>query len=65
MNVFCIRHPKYVVANAPDLSCKVCCRRYVDHVVDKQKALRDGKEFDTYKWLESKTSGKYKDNNSY
>lgn len=54
-NVVCMRHPRYDRNSAPDLSCKVCCRHYVDHILARQNALRESKNFDTYKWLEEKT----------
>lgn len=63
-NVVCIRHPKYKAAHqAPDLSCKVCCRQYVNTILQRQAELCKG-EFDTYKWLGSKTNGRQEDNNS-
>jgi len=60
-NVVCIRHPKYNADNqAPDLSCKMCCRSYVDRILQKQASQR----FDAEKWLERKLNGQQKDNNS-
>ncbi len=54
-NVVCLRHPQYKKENPPDLSCKVCCRKYVDNILEKQATLRENKGFNAYKWLEEKT----------
>lgn len=54
-NVVCMRHPRYDRNSSPDLSCKVCCRHYVDNILARQAAIRESKNFDTYKWLEEKT----------
>ncbi|MGE0173808.1 MAG: hypothetical protein AB7T49_13510 [Oligoflexales bacterium] len=55
-NVVCMRHPKYTPNLAPNLSCKVCCKQYVDYVVERQNEIKKSKEFDAAKWMERKTA---------
>lgn len=54
-SIVCLVHPKYDGGEAPDLSCRACCKIYVDNIVANQTAIRESKSFDTNKWLEEKT----------
>lgn len=51
-NVFCFKHPKYDKKSAPDLSCKTCCRHYVDFIVQRQKELKAAAAFDTQEFAQ-------------
>lgn len=39
-NVVCLKHPKYNPTHAPDLSCRVCCEKYVDRIKQTQDYFR-------------------------
>lgn len=40
-NVVCIKHPKYDPTQPPELSCRVCCERYVDRIKQTQDYFRN------------------------
>ncbi len=35
-SLICIKHPKYDGIEAPDLSCKACCAKYIAQVTASQ-----------------------------
>ncbi len=39
-NIVCIKHPEYVGEQAPVLSCKVCCAKYISVIKKVQMAKR-------------------------
>lgn len=45
-NVVCIKHPKYDPAQPPELSCRVCCERYVDRIKQTQDYFRNHQRSD-------------------
>lgn len=39
----CLKHPKYKVGAPPELSCKVCCKLFIDHVNKGDKEVKNNK----------------------
>lgn len=44
-NVVCFRHPDYDPATPPDLSCRLCCQKYIGQIKETQEYFRSQKNF--------------------
>jgi hypothetical protein len=61
-NIVCLRHPQYNGSDSPDLTCKICCSKFVARIRAEQKdqfeatwnqagpsAAKDAKNFEPLK----------------
>lgn len=54
VKITCIRHPKYTGQSTPELSCKVCCARYIAVVTEAESQRRRDRERMTHEFLAKK-----------
>lgn len=54
--IVCLYHPRYRGINAPKLSCKTCCKIYVDRVKNHQAQLKKRRGEDAYGSTDEKTA---------
>jgi hypothetical protein len=55
-SVVCMRHPKYSGVESPDLTCKVCCSKFVERIRSEQGKLFEVKEPGSTKSMDSRFS---------
>lgn len=44
-NVVCFSHPEYNPMNPPDLTCRLCCQKYIAKIKENQEFFKSQKSY--------------------